>query len=182
MMKHAAVFLAPGFEECEALITVDLLRRAGIDTLMVSINNTHEVTGSHGITVQPDVMLHDVQHELFDCIVMPGGMPGTAHLMESEAITHITLAHHQNGRLLAAICAAPSVFGVLHLLHDKKATCFPGFEDNLKNAVILSDKVVQDGNIITAKGLGAAFEFSHAIISDLLDQKTADHILSSIQY
>ncbi len=181
-MKQAAVFLAPGFEECEALITVDLLRRAGIETLMISLCNTNEVTGSHGITVKCDQWICDVQDKLFDCIIMPGGMPGTTHLMESQAITHITLAHHQNKKLLAAICAAPSVFGVLHLLENKKATCFPGFEDNLKNAVILSDKVVQDENIITAKGLGAAYEFSHAIISYLLDQQAADKVLAAIQY
>jgi len=181
-MKNAAVFLAPGFEECEALITIDLLRRAGIETFIVSVHNTDEITGSHNITVKADKMINDVQNELFDCIVMPGGMPGTAHLMESKAITELTMTHYENGKLLAAICAAPSVFGVLHLLENRKATCFPGFENNLKNAVVLSEKAVKDGNIITAKGLGAAFEFSHAIITALLDKESADQLLASIQY
>ena len=181
-MKKAAVFLASGFEECEALVTVDLLRRAHIETIMVSIENTTQVTGSHQISVTADTLIKDIQNELFDCIIMPGGMPGTAHLMESEEITQIVLRHFSEGKLLAAICAAPSVYGVLNLLNSKQATCFPGFEENLKGAYVTLDKVATDGNIITAKGLGAAFEFSHAIIKFLKDKETADHILSAIQY
>ena len=181
-MKKAAVFLAPGFEECEALVTVDLLRRANIETIMVSIENTTQVTGSHQITVSSDAFLKDIQNELFDCIIMPGGMPGTAHLMESQELTQLILKHHKEKKLLAAICAAPSVYGVLNLLNNKQATCFPGFEENLKGAHITSDKVASDTNIITAKGLGAAFEFSHAIIKALIDKETADHILSAIHY
>lgn len=181
-MKKAAIFLASGFEECEALITVDLLRRANIHVTMISIDNQKTVTGSHNITVYADAVLSEFYHELFDCIIMPGGMPGTAHLMESDKITEITRKHHAEGKVLAAICAAPSVYGVLNLLVGKQATCFPGFEENLKHAIVTSDKVVQDGNIITAKGLGAAFEFAYAIIKTLINKDTADKILYTIQY
>ena len=180
-MKKVAVFLAPGFEECEALMTVDLLRRAQLDTTMYSIHNTDEVTGSHNITVKADKKLNEL-NELFDCVILPGGMPGTKYLMESEEVNALVVEHFNQNRLVAAICAAPSVLGELQLLQGKKATCFPGFEDQLHGAEVLNQKAVADGNIITAKGLGAAVEFAHAIISYLINSKTADQVVKTIQY
>ena len=180
-MKKVAVFLAPGFEECEALMTVDLLRRAQLDTTMYSIHNTDEVTGSHNITVKADKKLNEL-NELFDCIILPGGMPGTKYLMESKEVNALVVEHFNQNRLVAAICAAPSVLGELQLLQGKKATCFPGFEDQLHGAEVLNQKAVADGNIITAKGLGAAVEFAHAIISYLINSKTADQVVKTIQY
>ena len=180
-MKKVAVFLAPGFEECEALMTVDLLRRAQLDTTMYSIHNTDEVTGSHNITVKADKKLNEL-NELFDCVVLPGGMPGTKYLMESKEVNELVVKHFNQNRLVAAICAAPSVLGELQLLQGKKATCFPGFEDQLHGAEVLNQKTVTDGNIITAKGLGAAVEFAHAIITSLINQETADQVVKTIQY
>lgn len=180
-MKKVAVFLAPGFEECEALMTVDLLRRAQLDTTMYSIHNTDEVTGSHNITVKADKKLNEL-NELFDCVILPGGMPGTKYLMESKEVNALVIEHFNQNRLVAAICAAPSVLGELQLLQGKKATCFPGFEDQLHGAEVLNQKAVADGNIITAKGLGAAVEFAHAIISYLINSKTADQVVKTIQY
>ncbi len=180
-MKKVAVFLAPGFEECEALMTVDLLRRAQLDTTMYSIHNTDEVTGSHNITVKADKKLNEL-NELFDCVILPGGMPGTKYLMESKEVNALVVEHFNQNRLVAAICAAPSVLGELQLLQGKKATCFPGFEDQLHGAEVLNQKAVADGNIITAKGLGAAVEFAHAIISYLINSKTADQVVKTIQY
>ena len=180
-MKKVAVFLAPGFEECEALMTVDLLRRAQLDTTMYSIHNTDEVTGSHNITVKADKKLNEL-NELFDCVILPGGMPGTKYLMESKEVNALVVEHFNQNRLVAAICAAPSVLGELQLLQGKKATCFPGFEDQLHGAEVLNQKAVVDGNIITAKGLGAAVEFAHAIISYLINSKTADQVVKTIQY
>ena len=180
-MKKVAVFLAPGFEECEALMTVDLLRRAQLDTTMYSIHNTDEVTGSHNITVKADKKLNEL-NELFDCVILPGGMPGTKYLMESKEGNALVVEHFKQNRLVAAICAAPSVLGELQLLQGKKATCFPGFEDQLHGAEVLNQKAVVDGNIITAKGLGAAVEFAHAIISYLINSKTADQVVKTIQY
>lgn len=181
-MKKAAVFLAPGFEECEALMTVDLLRRAKIDTVMYSVHNTDEVTGSHNITVQADKRIEEMHNELFDAVILPGGMPGTTHLMASKQVNDIVLKHNRQNKIVAAICAAPSVLGELQLLQGKKATCFPGFEHQLYGAVVGPEKAVTDGNIITAKGLGASIEFAHAIITELLDQKTADEVVKTIQY
>jgi 4-methyl-5(b-hydroxyethyl)-thiazole monophosphate biosynthesis len=180
-MKKVAVFLAPGFEECEALMTVDLLRRAQLDTTMYSIHNTDEVTGSHNITVKADKKLNEL-NELFDCVILPGGMPGTKYLMESKEVNALVVEHFNQNRLVAAICAAPSVLGELQLLQGKKATCFPGFEDQLHGAEVLNQKAVADGNIITAKGLGAAVDFAHAIISYLINSKTADQVVKTIQY
>jgi 4-methyl-5(b-hydroxyethyl)-thiazole monophosphate biosynthesis len=180
-MKKVAVFLAPGFEECEALMTVDLLRRAQLDTTMYSIHNTDEVTGSHNITVKADKKFNEL-NELFDCVILPGGMPGTKYLMESKEVNALVVEHFNQNRLVAAICAAPSVLGELQLLQGKKATCFPGFEDQLHGAEVLNQKAVVDGNIITAKGLGAAVEFAHAIISYLINSKTADQVVKTIQY
>ena len=180
-MKKVAVFLAPGFEECEALMTVDLLRRAQLDTTMYSIHNTDEVTGSHNITVKADKKLNEL-NELFDCVILPGGMPGTKYLMESKEVNALVVEHFNQNRLVAAICAAPSVLGELQLLQGKKAACFPGFEDQLHGAEVLNQKAVADGNIITAKGLGAAVEFAHAIISYLINSKTADQVVKTIQY
>ena len=180
-MKKVAVFLAPGFEECEALMTVDLLRRVQLDTTMYSIHNTDEVTGSHNITVKADKKLNEL-NELFDCVILPGGMPGTKYLMESKEVNALVIEHFNQNRLVAAICAAPSVLGELQLLQGKKATCFPGFEDQLHGAEVLNQKAVADGNIITAKGLGAAVEFAHAIISYLINSKTADQVVKTIQY
>ena len=180
-MKKVAVFLAPGFEECEALMTVDLLRRAQLDTTMYSIHNTDEVTGSHDITVKADKKLNEL-NELFDCVILPGGMPGTKYLMESKEVNALVIEHFNQNRLVAAICAAPSVLGELQLLQGKKATCFPGFENQLHGAEVLNQKAVADGNIITAKGLGAAVEFAHAIISYLISQETADQVVKTIQY
>ena len=180
-MKKVAVFLAPGFEECEALMTVDLLRRAQLDTTMYSIHNTDEVTGSHNITVKADKKLNEL-NELFDCVILPGGMPGTKYLMESKEVNALVVEHFKQNRLVAAICAAPSVLGELQLLQGKKATCFPGFEHQLHGAEVLNQKAVVDGNIITAKGLGAAVEFAHAIISYLINSKTADQVVKTIQY
>ena len=180
-MKKVAVFLAPGFEECEALMTVDLLRRAQLDTTMYSIHNTDEVTGSHNITVKADKKLNEL-NELFDCVILPGGMPGTKYLMESKEVNALVVEHFNQNRLVAAICAAPSVLGELQLLQGKKATCFPGFENQLHGAEVLNQKAVTDGNIITAKGLGAPVEFAHAIISYLINSKTADQVVKTIQY
>ena len=180
-MKKVAVLLAPGFEECEALMTVDLLRRAQLDTTMYSIHNTDEVTGSPNITVKADKKLNEL-NELFGCVVLPGGMPGTKYLMESKEVNELIVEHFNQNRLVAAICAAPSVLGELQLLQGKKATCFPGFEDQLHGAEVLNQKAVTDGNIITAKGLGAAVEFAHAIITSLINQETADQVVKTIQY
>ena len=154
------VFLADGFEEIEALTPVDVFRRAGLRTLTVSITDKHTVVGSHNIAVLADALLSDVNLADADLLLLPGGMPGTKHLGECKELCNALTAHAAAGKPIAAICAAPSVLGKLGLLSGKKATCYPGFEDALTGATVSEQKVVRDGNTVTAAGMGVALEFS----------------------
>ena len=158
------VHLATGFEEIEALTTVDFLRRAEIETQLVSMEETLEVTGVHGIVVKADVLFADAEYARADVIVLPGGMPGAENLMNHEALCANIRTFVELNRPVAAICAAPMVLGRLGLLEGKEATCFPGFEEDLKGAKLVDQKVVTCGRIITAKGPGCAMDFALTLI------------------
>lgn len=181
-MKKTALFCADGFEECEGLIVVDLLRRANIEIQTVSLNSDCTVTSSHQVKISCDCIFDEVCFDELDMIILPGGMPGTTHLKEHAALNEAIMAFDQAGKGLAAICAAPSVFGSLGLLKGKTMTCFPGFEKECPLANYTGKKVEVDGHIITARGLGAALEFAAKIIETLKDKATADAILAQIQY
>ena len=163
----ALVFLATGFEEMEAIGTIDILRRGGVETLTVSITGEKTVTGVHGIPVVADELLEDV--DFFDCIAMilPGGGPGSLLLNQHEGIRQLIVDASENGMLIAAICAAPRVLGSLGLLKGKKAVCYPGIEPELIGAIILNVPVVTCENIITARGPGLVFDFGLAILDYL---------------
>lgn len=176
------IFLANGFEEVEALTTVDLLRRAGITVTMISIHEQRMVTGAHMISVEADAVLTEVGDMNFDGLVLPGGMPGTLNLQNHETVCAMVREYHAKGKMVAAICAAPTVFGYLGLLDGKKATCYPGMEDGLKNAIWCEDPVVTDGNIITSRGVGTAIDFSAAIIRYLLKDDTDLRVKQQIVY
>lgn len=154
------IFLADGFEEIEALTPPDVFRRAGLKTLTVSITDKHTVVGAHNIAVIADAALSEVNLSDADLLLLPGGMPGTKHLGECKTLCDAVTAHAKAGKPVAAICAAPSVLGGLGLLAGKEATCYPGFEDALTGATVSEKKVVRDGNIVTAAGMGVALEFS----------------------
>lgn len=181
-MKNVKVFLADGFEEIEGLTVVDLLRRAGIDTEMISVMGRKEVKGSHGITVSADRLFEEGDYEDADCLVLPGGMPGTLNLGSHEGLKALLKEHYAKEKMLAAICAAPSVFGELGFLEGRVATCYPGFEGKLEGAIVCASKVAVDQNVITAKGMGAAIDFSLKLIELLLDRETAEKISSDIIY
>ena len=181
-MKEVLVFMADGTEEIEALTVVDLLRRVNIPVSMVSVNNAEYVTGSHAITVKMDMGISAVNLENVGMIVLPGGMPGTNKLMDSEKLTKMIHTFAEEGKYLAAICAAPSILGVNDLLEGKKATCYPGFEEKLLGAKCVKEPVAVDGNIITSRGLGTAIEFAAAIVSALLSPEDADNLLNQIIY
>lgn len=175
------VFLANGFEEIEALCPIDLLRRAGVEVTCVGIGS-EVIRGAHGITVHadiPDIMYKDPSPEM---IILPGGMPGAENLDRSRIVdTAIRIANNK-GAYIAAICAAPFLLGKRGILHGKQAVCFPGFEDMLDGAnVVDSESVVVDGNIITAKGMGAAISFGLTLVSLLRGQETALTIREGIQ-
>lgn len=131
-MKKAGVFFAPGYEEIEALTVVDLLRRAGMETLCISVDNERQVTGSHGIEVSMDAGIAETDFDSLDVIVCPGGMPGTTNLEACSALTEQIQSFYEKGKLLAAICAAPSIFGHMGLLHGRKACIFREWRTSLR--------------------------------------------------
>lgn len=181
-MSKAVVFFADGTEEIEALTVVDLLRRAKIETYLVSVTDDKKITGSHDITVMADKVFEEVDFDDVDMLVIPGGMPGTLKLKACDKLADKIKEFHKSGKGLAAICAAPIVLGANGVLKDKKATCYPGFEDELMAKEFVANPVVKEGNVITSRGLGTAIEFSSAIIEYLCNKETADGILNGIIY
>ena len=176
------LFLANGFEEVEALCPLDLLRRAGVQVTTVSVGGGDTVVGAHGIAVQadmPDTMYRDAKPEM---IVLPGGMPGSKNLDESRTVDVALKAAHTVGGYLAAICAAPMVLGKRGYLEGKTATCFPGFEEYLKGATVAGKgvRVVTDGKVITAAGMGVALEFGLALVMALKGKETADELRRAV--
>jgi 4-methyl-5(b-hydroxyethyl)-thiazole monophosphate biosynthesis len=156
--------LADGFEEIEALTPVDVLRRAGLSVKTVSIMDAQTVTGAHHVPVLADMMFTDVNSEDAEMILLPGGMPGATNLDAHEGLAKMILEFAKAKKSLAAICAAPLIFGKRGLLEGKKATCYPGFETYLQGAEYTAALVEKDDNIITGKGPGAAMEFTFAIV------------------
>ena len=173
-MKRVNIYLAEGFEEIEAITVVDVLRRAEIDARMISITGSKDVKGAHGIMVTADEVFENADNKGIDMIVLPGGMPGTRYLGEHEGLKKILMDFAGKNKFIAAICAAPSVFGKLGLLNEKKAICYPGFEDQLKGCQVTDKTVVQDGNIITSKGPGTAIYFALKLVEVLKDSDTAE--------
>ena len=175
------MFLANGFEEVEALCPLDILRRAGLEVTTVGVGSKDMISGAHGITVQadiPDVMYRDASP---DMIILPGGMPGSTNLDESKIVDTALRVAAKRGAYLCAICAAPMVLGNRGYLEGKKAVCYPGFEEYLSGATIPEgESVVRDGNIITAKGMGVAFECGLEIVLVLKDDETAEKIKKSV--
>jgi 4-methyl-5(b-hydroxyethyl)-thiazole monophosphate biosynthesis len=202
------MFLAPGFEEVEALAPLDLLRRAGLKVVTVAVREAKTnilmsrlanigvsacnlwdeaptVTGSHGITVTADITeasFAKYLNEEFspEAVILPGGMPGTTNLDAAPVVEQALELAAAKGSYLCAICAAPLVLGKRGYLEGKRATCFPGFEDELKGATV-GGKVIRDGSIITAAGMGVALEFGLEIISVLVSPEKAGEIRSAIQ-
>ena len=158
------VFLATGFEDIEALAPVDIMRRAGLPVETVSVTGTEIVESAHAIGVKADKLLSEIDFGKADMIVLPGGMPGSTNLDACAPLTKAIAAHYAVGKPIAAICAAPLVFGHLGILQGKKATCYPGVEGELKGATYTAAIVELDGNIITGKGPAAAFEFGYTIV------------------
>lgn len=179
-MSKVNMFFATGYEEVEALTVVDLLRRVGIETNMISITGNNTVTGSHGITVTMDKLFDETPEA--DMIILPGGMPGTTNLLAFDKLTDMIKDYYNNGKYIAAICAAPTIFGKLGLLEDRRATCYPGMESELFAEEALEDAVVMDGKIITSRGLGTAIDFALAIICALMDEDVAKDLANKIVY
>ena len=169
------VFLADGFEETEAIAPIDMLRRAKKEVVTVGVTGKI-VTSSHGVPVTADITQDEIQlNDHLEMIVLPGGMPGT---LNEEAITYCA----EQNRYLTAICAAPSILGHRGLLNGKHAVCYPGFESALTGAEVGTEGVVQDGNIITARGAGVAIDFGLALVAALCGAEKSAEIRKGIVY
>lgn len=175
------VFLAEGFEECEALAPIDILRRAGLEVKTVGIGSK-TVIGSHNIPIICDLEENEINQNQLEAVILPGGMPGTINLENSVTVNSYIDYANENGLIIGAICAAPSILGHKGLLNGKKATCFTGFEQDLKGAEVLNLPVVRDGNIITAYGAGAAFEFGFLLLEAILGKEKMQELKKQMRY
>jgi 4-methyl-5(b-hydroxyethyl)-thiazole monophosphate biosynthesis len=176
------ILLAPGFEEAEALVPVDMLRRANIETATVSITG-EPVPGSHGVTVLADVTLDEVDLSRADMIVLPGGGPGYKNLGKEPKVEQLVRNAAEKGLWVAAICAAPTLLGRWGLLEGKNAVCYPGMEEGLTGAQPQMDQgFVADGKIITGRAAGSAFDFGLALVEALAGAAEADKVRHGIYY
>ncbi|HBT84311.1 MAG: DJ-1/PfpI family protein [Fermentimonas sp.] len=171
-MKKVALFLANGFEEIEALGTVDILRRAQIPVITVSITDDKVVTGAHNVPVTADAIFSETDFKDIEILVLPGGMPGAKHLNEHEGLKKLIAEYNSKGKQIGAICAAPMVLGGLGILDGKRATTYPGFEPELIGAKVTGENVVVDGNITTGRGPGLVFEFALRLVEQIAGLQT----------
>lgn len=181
-MSKVCIFLADGFEEVEGLTVVDIVRRAEIEIDMISITDNIEVVTSHNIKLFADKTFAEANFDEYDMIVMPGGIPGTPNLQAHEGVINQIKSFYENGKYLAAICAAPSILGNLKMLENKEATCYPGYETKLIGAVIKDVGVAASDKIITGRALGSAIDFALKIVETLDSVETANKVKNAIVY
>ncbi|MGL4993773.1 MAG: DJ-1 family glyoxalase III [Bacteroidales bacterium] len=181
--KTSFVFLAEGFEETEAISVYDILKRANIDVELISITSELTVKGAHGLVVQADRLIADVENLLVQAIVLPGGMPGTKNLEDSHILKEIITRHYEADRVVGAICAAPMILGQMGLLNNRKAICYPGFEKYLLGAVLVNNVTsVVDGNIVTSRSLSSAVDFALTLVERLNGKDSRNTIEKAIVY
>lgn len=174
-------FLADGFEEIEALATVDILRRADIPVCTVGVGG-EVIRGTHDICVTADMHIDEFEiNEDMSGVILPGGMPGVKNLYAEERVKDAVSYCVSRELYVCAICAAPSILGRMGVLSGKKTTCFPGFEDELLEAEVCAERTVVDGKIITAKGAGCALDFGFAIVKEVKSESDAEKISASMQ-
>jgi 4-methyl-5(b-hydroxyethyl)-thiazole monophosphate biosynthesis len=176
----AYIFLATGFEEIEAVATVDILRRGGVESITASITGERTVTGAHQIQITADILFEEADFSDGDAFILPGGGPGSFMLNDHEALKQLLVSKNEQNKWIAAICAAPLVLGGLGLLKGKKAICYPGMESYIKGAVLTEAPVVTDGNIITGKGPGLALDFGLTILAALQGQDIAGKVAGDL--
>lgn len=181
-MKKVAVFFAEGFEEIEALTVVDLLRRAKITTDMVSITGTKQVCSSHKVRVEMDRLFHEINADEYDMMVLPGGLPGTTNLEACEPLMQMLDDFYEKGKMIGAICAAPSIFGHRGYLKGRRACCYPGYEKDLLEAEVVYEEAVKSDHVITSRGMGCSCAFGLKIIETLLSKEERDALEKRIIY
>lgn len=183
-MAKVYVFLADGFEDIEALIPIDVLRRGGVEVTTVSVMDDNLlVTSAHGVQIMADSLFDECNFADADLLLLPGGMPGASNLYEHEGVCQAVVAQNAAGKLVAAICAAPAVvLGQLGLLEGRRATCYPGFEQLLHGATYTGELCTIDDIIITAEGPAAAFPFAYALLARLTNDGTAQQVAVGMRY
>lgn len=168
-MKSVVVFLAEGFEEIEAITMVDVLRRVSIECDTCSIvEDKYYVTGAHGIEIKADKNINDINSKEYDCLILPGGMPGSENLKQNNVVIKMINEFNKENKIIGAICAAPIVLEEAGILSNKKVTSYPGFEKMLGDCNYIEDIVVEDGNIVTSRGPATALQFSLKIVEKLI--------------
>ena len=184
-MAKVYVFLADGFEDIEALIPVDVLRRGGVEVVTVSATDLPLVQSAHGVNIEADVLFEQADFGDADLLMLPGGMPGASNLFEHEGVRRAVSNQAAAGRKVAAICAAPAVvLAQMGLLQGRQATCYPGFEQTLEanGATYTADLVTVDGNITTAEGPAAAFPYAYELLEQLVSPETAQQVAVGMRY
>jgi 4-methyl-5(b-hydroxyethyl)-thiazole monophosphate biosynthesis len=184
-MAKVYVFLAEGFEDVEALIPVDVLRRGGVEVKTVSISEYPLVQSAHGVNIEADILFEQSEYTDADLLMLPGGMPGSTNLFKHEGLRNLLMAQYEAGKKISAICAAPGVvLAPLGILNDKKATCYPGFDKALAEggATYTGDLVTVDGNVTTAEGPAAAFPYAYELLGQLVSKDVADTIAEGMRF
>ena len=176
--------MADGFEDIEALIPVDVLRRGGVDIKTVSINGSNIVESAHGVQMVADVLFEDVEDQLADAdlLMLPGGMPGAENLNAHEGVKKALVRQFEAGKMVAAICAAPLVLGGLGILKGKRATCYPGFEGTLEGAEYTHALWTTDGNVTTGEGPAAALPYAYSLLAMLTTEENAATVAEGMRY
>jgi len=180
MTQSILIHLATGFEEVEAITIIDVLRRANLNVVTVSVTGNRKVTGAHQIPVEADILFDEADYTNAGMLILPGGMPGTSNLMNHQGLKDQLKNFNDNKKPIGAICAAPMVLGSLGILKGKNAVCYPGFESKLTGASVLKVPYVTDGNIITGKGVGAALDFSLEIVRILKGEVMASELRTAL--
>ena len=181
-MAKVYEYIADGTEEIEALTMTDVLRRAGVEVVTVSINKTAEVTMSHGVRIICDTTVAEADVNDADMLLLPGGMPGAANLNDCEAVRTAVLRQYEQGKKVGAICAAPLILGGLGILQGKRATCYPGFESQMTGATYTKELFTVDGNVITGEGPAATLPFSYAILEMLGKGAEAEQLCEGMMF
>ena len=181
-MAKIYMFLADGFETVEALAVADILRRVKDEVVIVAVSERKEIESAQKITVTADVLVGDNNFDDGDVVFLPGGMPGTRNLEENTIVIETVKKQYESGKIVAAICAAPSVFGHMNILDGRRATCFPGFEKDLYGAEYTDERVVVDGNVVTGKGMGTAIDLGLKLVEILHTREMSEELAKKIQY
>ena len=181
-MSKVLVFIADGTEEVECLTIVDILRRAGIESPLISITNSRNIISSHNVKIEADFTFEEYDKNDADMLFIPGGMPGTTNMSNHDGLAALIKQYADEGKRVSAVCAGPSVIGRLGLLNGKKATCFPGWEDKLIGAEVTGEEFVTDGIYTTGRGLGACVDMALEMVRLLEGEELALDIKTRIQH